>query len=152
MERNSIYVDSYFISSYISHYYCRYVDDNSSLGPDRSYVQQVCYMISEQDPRGKIKWEIGFPRDNVFVPFLDTEVKITPEGELKTRYFRKPQDKGIIVNAKSHHPCDIKKEVLKNFYKNSYRSLTEELQHSLNIVDELAVKNGSEPRRNYPSA
>ena len=30
MERNSIYVDSYFISSYISHYYCRYVDDNSS--------------------------------------------------------------------------------------------------------------------------
>ena len=49
-------------------------------------------MISEQDPRGRIKWEIDFPRDNAFVPFLDTEVKITPEGELKTRYFRKPQD------------------------------------------------------------
>ena len=43
---------------------------------------------------------------NAFVPFLDTEVKITPEGELKTRYFRKPQDKGIIVNAKSHHLCE----------------------------------------------
>ena len=28
--------------------------------------------------------EIDFPRDNAFVPFLDTEVKITPEGELKT--------------------------------------------------------------------
>ena len=41
MIRNSIYVDSYFISSYISHYYCSYVDDNSSLGPDRSYAQQV---------------------------------------------------------------------------------------------------------------
>ena len=108
MERNSIYVDSYFISSYISDYYCRYVDDNSSLGPDRSYVQQVCDMISEQDPRGGIKWEIDFPRDNAFVPFLDTELKITPEGELKTRYFRKPQDKGTI--AKSHHLRDMKKK------------------------------------------
>ena len=55
MERNSIYLDSYFISRYISHYYCRYVDDNSSLGPDRSYAQQVCDMISEQDPKGRIK-------------------------------------------------------------------------------------------------
>ena len=108
MERNSIYVDSYFISSYISDYYCRYDDDNSSLGPDRSYAQQVCDMISEQDPRGGIKWEIDFPRDNAFVPFLDTELKITPEGELKTRYFRKPQDKGTI--AKSHHLRDMKKK------------------------------------------
>ena len=112
MERNSIYVDSYFISSYVSHYYCRYVDDNSSLGPDRSYAQEVCDMISEQDPRGRIKWEIDSPRDNAFVPFPDTEVKITPEVS----------------------------------------SGPEELQHSLNIVDELAVKNGYEPRKNYPSA
>ena len=88
------------------------------------------------------------------MPFLDTEVKITPEGELKTRYFRNPQDKGIIVNAKPHHPCDMKKEVLKNFYKTAIEvsSGPEELQHSLNIVDERAVKNGYEPRNNYPSA
>ena len=41
-------------------------------------------MISEQDPRGRIRWVIDFPGDDAFVPFLDTEVKITPDEKLKT--------------------------------------------------------------------
>ena len=51
-------------------------------------------MISEQDPRGKIKWEIDFPRDNAFVPVLDTEVKITPEGNLRLNTSGNPRIKG----------------------------------------------------------
>ena len=89
-------------------------------------------MISEQDPRGRIKWEIDFPRDNAFVLFLDTEVKITRYLRLDTS-----GNPRIIVNAKSHHPCDMKKEVLKNLHK---------------TAKELEVKNGYEPRKNYPSA
>ena len=50
---------------------------------------------------------------------------------------------------KIRHPCGMKKEVLKNFHKTAIEvsSGPEELQHSLNIVDELAVKNGYEPRK-----
>ena len=44
--------------------------------------------------------------------------------------------------------------MLKNFHTTAIEvsSGPEEQQHSLNIVDELAVKNGYEPRKNYPSA
>ena len=56
----------------------------SAHGPDQSYANRVCDMISEQDPRGRIRWVIDFPGDDAFVPFLDTEVKITPDEKLKT--------------------------------------------------------------------
>ena len=45
------------------------------------------------------------------------------------------------MNAKSHHPCDMKKEVLKNFYKTAIEvsSGPEKLQHSLNLRSKTAM-------------
>lgn len=93
------------------------MDDNSSLAQNREYAQQICNMIGEQDPDGRIQWEIYFPGSGNFDPFLDTEIKIKTGGHLVSRYYRKPQNKAIILHAKSHHPQSTKEEVLKNFYK-----------------------------------
>ena len=109
----------------------------------------VCRMIGEQDPNGRIQWEIDFPTPGNFVPFLDTEIKIEPDGTLVSRYYRKPQNKGIILHSKSHHPLSTKVEVLKNFYKTAQEvsSGHDEREHSYRIVDDLARKNGYRPQR-----
>ena len=153
MERNSIYTDVHYLFRLVHTYYCRYVDDNSSIAPHEEAAKQICDAISAQDPRGRIKWEIDFPEENQFVPFLDTEIKIESDGTLVTRYFRKPQNKGIILHSRSHHPESTKSEVLKNFYRTAVEvsSGPEELQHSLNIVDELARGNGYQPRGSGPT-
>ena len=154
MERNSIYTDIHYLNRLVHTYYCRYVDDNSSLAPDEDSVKQICDQISAQDSRGRIQWEIDFPQQNQFVPFLDTEIKIEADGKLVHRYYRKPQNKGIILHSRSHHPQSTKNEVLKNFYKTAVEvsSGPEEIQHSLNIVDELARSNGYIPRSNGPQS
>ena len=148
MERNSIYTDTHYLFRLVHTYYCRYVDDNSSIAPHEEAAQQICDACSAQDSRGRIKWEIDFPEENQFVPFLDTEIKIESDGTLVTRYYRKPQNKGIILHSRSHHPESTKSEVLKNFYRTTVEvsSGPEELHHSLNIVDELARGNGYQPR------
>ena len=147
MEKNSIYTDVFYLTSPVRLYYKRYMDDNSSLAQSRSYAEQVCKMIGDQDPNGRIKWEIDFPEPGNFVPFLDTEIKIDPGGVLVSRYYRKPQNKGIILHAKSHHPQATKEEVLKNFYKTAegVSSGPDETRHSIGIVDDLAKKNGYRP-------
>ncbi|KAL5268773.1 hypothetical protein ACHWQZ_G002580 [Mnemiopsis leidyi] len=109
MERNSIYTDIHYLNRLVHTYYCRYVDDNSSLAPDEDSAKQICDQISAQDSRGRIQWEIDFPQQNQFVPFLDTEIKIEADGP-------------------------------------------EEIQHSLDIVDELARSNGYIPRSNGPQS
>jgi len=148
-EKNSIYIDSFYLSNPVKLLYKRFMDDNISLGPDLASAQQVCKLIADQDPDTRIRWEIDFQEEDNYVAFLDTQVKINPDGTIASRYYRKPQDKGIILNAKSHHPQNTKLEVLKNFYKTvvEVSSGREELQHSLDIVDNLAATNGYKDSR-----
>jgi hypothetical protein len=82
------------------------------------------------------------------MPFLDAEIRIQSDGTLVTRYSRKPQNKAIILHSRSHHPESTKSEVLKNFYRTAVEvsSGPSELQHSLNIVDELERGNEYQPR------
>ena len=143
-EKNSVYIDSFYITSPVKLLYVRYMDDNCSLAPGLEYAEEITTMIADQDPDKRIKWEIDCQTNDRFVPFLDTELRITPDGELQSRYYRKPQNRGIILNAKSHHPDRTKTEAVKNLYKTAIdvSSGPEELQHSLNIVDKLAAENG----------
>ena len=70
-------------------------------------------------------------------------------GTVHHRYYRKEQDKGITLHSLSHHPTSVKEECVKNFYKTAERTSSgpSELTHSLNLVDELLLKNGyKDPR------
>ena len=55
------------------------------------------------DAMSRIIWEMDFRKleESQFVPFLDTEIKIGPDGTLVTR---KLQNKCIILHSRSLHP------------------------------------------------
>ena len=72
----------------------------------------------------------------VYVPFLDTEVRIGDKGKVSSRYYRKPQNKGITLNAMSHHPASTKEAVVNNYYNtaNAVSSGPEEKEYSMCIL------------------
>ena len=115
-----------------------------SLAPDRDFALSVVNSISEQDPDHRIKWELDYPEPGEFTPFLDTELKIDDEGIFHSRYYRKPQKKKITLHHNSHHPLNIKEQVVTNFYNTADKvsSGVEEREHSNDIVTDLLVQNG----------
>ena len=136
LEKESIYVDPYYLQSPICLFYGRYVDDSGSLARSKEEAKTNCDMISSKDRDRKIKWEVEYPeQDNQYVPFLDTEILIQDNGIISSRYYRKPRNKGITLNYRSHHQMGTKVAVAKNYYKTAKEvsSGPAELQHSLNI-------------------
>ena len=70
------------------------------------------------DTDGRILWEVEYPNnEDEYVAFLDTEIRINSNGKLSTRYYRKPQNKGITLNYSSHHQLLTKLAVANNYYK-----------------------------------
>ena len=147
LEKESIYTDINFLSSPIGLFYGRYVDDSGSLARCKKEAVENCNKISERDVDGRIRWEVDFPEDNQYTPFLDTEIKINSDRIVSSRYYRKPRSKGITLNYHSHHQQTTKEAVAKNYYRTATEvsSGPAELQHSLNIVDSVLKQN------NYPS-
>ena len=90
-------------------------------------------------------------QDDQYVPFLDTEILIQDNGAISSRYYRKPRNKGITLNYRSHHQMGTKISVAKNYYKTAKEvsSGPAELQHSLNIVDIVLSQNGYPNPRSY---
>ena len=74
-------------------------------------------MISDMDTDGRILWEVEHPdNEDKYVAFLDTEIKVDSTGMLSTRYYRKPQNKGITLKYNSHHQLSTKHGVANNYY------------------------------------
>ena len=116
MEKESIYVDSYYLSSPVRYLYVRYVDDSGSLAYSKEEVMRNCNMISIMDTDGRILWEIEYrENEDEYVAFLDTDIKVDSTGMLSTRYYRKPQNKGITLNYNSHHQLSAKHAEANNY-------------------------------------
>ena len=142
IEKASIYTDSHFISL---GFYKRYVDDACCFARSREEAEARCALISSHDADGRIVWEVDFPtKPGEFVPFLDTEVSVTAEGMLISRYYRKPTNKGITLNYRSHHQEATKEAVVNNYLRTAVEtsSTADQLQHSREIVKNLLRKNG----------
>ena len=78
--------------------------------------------IADQDPDKKLKWEVDFPeQQDDFIPFLNTEVRIEPNGQLTSRLYRKPQQKDITLHNNSCHPESVKINTVKNLYSEACR-------------------------------
>ena len=149
LEKRSIYTDMN-ITTGIRQYYKRYVDDMSTLARTKEEAIRNCERISEEDEDKRIRWEVEFPEGGTYVPFLDTEVRIDNQGGVSSRYYRKPQNKGITLNAKSHHPTSTKEAVVNNYYNTAsiVSSGPDEREYSINLVDKLLIKNGyNKPRQ-----
>ena len=151
MEKESIHVDSYYLSSPVRYLYVRYVDDSGSLAYSKEEAIRNCKVISDMDTDGRILWEVEYPdNEDEYVAFLDTEIRINSNGTLSTRYYRKPQNKGISLNYSSHHQLSTKLAVANNYYKTASEvsSGADELKHSESIVDKVLEQNGyPKPRK-----
>ena len=139
------------ITTGIRQSYKRYVDDMSSLARNKEEAVRNCERISDADQDRRILWEVEFPDIGAYVPFLDTEVRINDEGKVSSRYYRKPQNKGITLNAMLHHPAATKDAVVNNYNTaDAVSSGPEEKEYSMCIVDKMLVNNGySKPRQMF---
>ena len=91
-EKNSIYTDQHYLSVHLSNFYKRYIDDAASTAETKEEALALVQQIADQDPDKKLKWEVDFPeQQDDFIPFLNTEVRIEPNGKFTSRLYRKPQ-------------------------------------------------------------
>ena len=139
-EKNSIYTDQHYLSVYLSNFYKRYIDDAASTAETKEEALALVQQIADQDPDKKLKWEVDFPeQQDDFIPFLNTEVRIEPNGQLTSRLYRKPQQKDITLHNNSCHPESVKINTVKNLYSEACRisSGPAEKEHSLRLLDDL---------------
>ena len=147
-ENNSIFIDIRFITNF----YGRYIDDGARLAKSKDDAILFTNSIADQDPSGRLKWEVDFPKDaDSYVPFLDTEIKLDEDGNLHSRFYRKPQKKKITTHWRSHHPLSTKEEVARNFYRTARDVSNNELntEYSVNIVTDLLRHNGFDDPSKY---
>ena len=150
-ERNSIYTDVHYLSVYLSDFYKRYIDDSTSTAENKEEALALVQSVADQDPDGKLKWEVEFPETNQdFVPFLDTELRIEPDGAVTSRLYRKPQQKDITLHYNSCHPESVKINTVANMYKEAEKisSSPQEREHSFKILDKVLTNNGYRDPRN----
>ena len=150
--RNSIFTDTYYLSSPINLFFGVYMDDLGSLSVSREEACDVLDRISEKDPRKLIKWELDYPEsDQHFIPFLSTQIRVDTQGNIHYKFYRKPQKKLITLHSSSHHICSTKVNTAKNFYNTakvcSYSP--EYIEESYQIIDKLLLANGYVEPRNF---
>ena len=74
---NSIFTDTYYLSSPINLFFGVYMDDFGSLSVSREEACNLLDRISEKDPPKLIKWELDYPEsDQHFIPFLSTQIRV----------------------------------------------------------------------------
>ena len=65
----------------------------------------MSFSIVEQDPDGRLVWEIDYPESHEdWTPFLASQVRIDADGKLHSKFYRKSQKKHITLHMRSHHP------------------------------------------------
>ena len=141
--RNSVYTDARFL--HMVEHFRLYIDDGCGIANSKHEAEAFLKTIADEDPEGKLSWELDFQADkNTWVPFLNTEVQVAVDGEMKTRLYRKPQKRNITLHAASHHPQSMKKNTILNSFTDARQisSGEEEESHSISIVDTLYKCNG----------
>ena len=152
--RNSIFTDTYYLSSPINLFFGVYMDDLGSLSVSREEACDVLDRISGKDPRKLIKWELDYPEsDQHFIPFLSTQIRVDAQGNLHYKFYRKPQRKLITLRlqSSSHHLCSTKVNTAKNFYNTAKvcSSSPEYIEESYQIIGKLLLANGYVEPRNF---
>ena len=145
-ERRSIYSDLSIT------FYKRYVDDTGSFAANKEEARLIVDRIAKEDPDQYLSWTVDFPEEQgQYIPFLDAEFTVERDGTLHYRFYRKSQKKQITLHFRSHHPENIKKSTVRNFYKTAAicSSSTESHNHSTEIIDRLLVNNGYTNPRLY---
>ena len=141
--RDSVYTDTRYL--HIAQHFELYIDDGCGIVTSRTEAEMFLQAIADKDPDGKLSWGLEFQTDeDTWIPFLNTEVRITADGNIKTRLYRKPQKCKITLHARSHHPSTMKKNTIKSSFSDARKisSGEEEAKHSLKILHNVYWSNG----------
>ena len=128
------------LSGYLSDFYKRYIDDATSTAVTREEALALVQSIADQDPDKKLKRE--FPEnDQDFIPFLNTELRVEPDGTVTSHLHRKPHQKDIILHKNSCHSESVKTNTVINLYREADKisSGPQKREHSFNILDRLMI-------------
>ena len=145
LERCAIYVDLRITLPT----YSRFYDDLNGATSNSRKAQQLCTLIEQQDADKLIKLTLDYPTESdQFTPFLNTEMRITNDGEIQSRMFRKPQKKPLTLHYNSHHTTRTKIATVESMY-NTAEVVSSDLnnqQYSTKMVDNLLINNGYSSR------
>jgi hypothetical protein len=71
--------------------------------------------VADQDPNKKLMLELEFPQsEQDFIPFLNTELRVEPDGTVGSRFYRRPQHKEITLNRNSCQLESVKRNTVIN--------------------------------------
>ena len=144
LEKKSIYIDLRLSLTF----YSRFYDDCSGITTNRRKAQLACDRIESEDKDNLIKLKLDYPDSDQYTPFLNVEVKVSPEGICDTRLYRKLQKKLITLHNSSHHPTSVKISTIRNMYQTAedVSSSPSNLEHSTytSLVNNL-LKHNSYP-------
>ncbi|EYC07940.1 hypothetical protein Y032_0068g213 [Ancylostoma ceylanicum] len=120
--------------------YCRYIDDCFVICATQAEMDKCFELMNEQSEH--IKLTRDTPR-NDWLPFLNAQINIA-HGICRTKWYRKPSNKNILVHFLSAHPAHAKKAIVTNMFRTATRvcSGLEEKEESLAFAQRVAAMNG----------
>ena len=113
IENQAIYADTNLSTKP----YHRYIDDCITTAQDNNEARSIQEILNAQDPSIKFEIESGRSDEEGYLPFLNTKLRVKPDGTLDTAWYTKQANKGIMIHASSHHPKSMKIGVIQNTLK-----------------------------------
>ncbi|KAK6740943.1 hypothetical protein RB195_009036 [Necator americanus] len=120
--------------------YYRYIDDCCVVCSTQAELDACFNLLNQQCPH--IKFTRERPIDN-WLAFLNVHIYLR-NGICKTKWYRKPSSKNILIHYLSAHPSKMKKSVIGNMYRTAARvsSSSQEKAWSINVAHKVAMSNG----------
>ncbi|KAK6763404.1 hypothetical protein RB195_023922 [Necator americanus] len=123
--------------------YCRYIDDCFLVCSSQAEMDNCFKILNEQSVF--IKFTRDKPKGE-WLPFLNVQVHISNRTH-RTKWYRKPSNKNILVHFVSAHPTQVKRSVVRNMFRTATSVCTgrEERRESIELARKIAVSNGYTP-------
>ncbi|XGW23140.1 hypothetical protein V3C99_005411 [Haemonchus contortus] len=120
--------------------YTRYIDDCLIICSTQEEMD-ICFDILNKQA-DQIKFTRERPREN-WLPFLNIQVQLS-RGTVRTKWYRKPSCKNILIHCHSAHPIRTKQSVIRNMFRIASRvsSDTDLMTESLDLARKVARSNG----------
>ncbi|KAK6763675.1 hypothetical protein RB195_024122 [Necator americanus] len=118
--------------------YYRYIDDCSVVCSKQVELDTCFNLPNQQCPH--IKFTRERPIDN-WLAFLDVNIYLRNEI-CKTKWYRKPSSKNILIHYLSAHPSKTKKSVIGNRTAVRVSSSRQEKTRPVNLAHKVGISNG----------
>ncbi|XGW16426.1 hypothetical protein V3C99_001696, partial [Haemonchus contortus] len=120
--------------------YCRYVDD-CFVACSTQKEMDTCFELLNTQAEN-----IRFTREkpiDTWLPFLNMQVQLE-RGFLRTKWYRKPTSKNILVHFRSAHPLKTKQAITRNMFRTAkmVSSGDREVAESVELARKVAITNG----------